>query len=142
MNQAEILKRLLAEYRLKGGDLGNLGAATTYLNTHKPAGTGRVNEVICGALVRRMGVPVAFASKPTPAPPPAPVEPAPVVVASQTVTFPEVMLQEPVAVYEAPPAPPEPQPLPESGQVPMRNPVVETKKPSLFDRMKFWRKKK
>ena len=155
MNQAEILKRLLAEYRHKGGDLGNVAAASVYINAHKPAGVGRVNEVICAAIVKQMGVKAAPPAKPakpmldvTPLVEPAP---APVVIATRTVVFPEAMPAKPVAVYfEAPPAAPEPpapappKPIenkqPDPAEVAPTAPLIA--KARWMDRLKFWKKKK
>jgi len=165
MNQAEILKRLLAEYRHKGGDLGNVAAASVYINAHKPAGVGRVNEVICAAIIKQMGVKAAPPAKPAKpmldATPLVEPPPAPVVIATRTVVFPEAMPAKPVAVYfEAPPSLPEPEyaygepPLPPVPIEPSK--PIEKKQPDpvevtpatplivkarWMERMKFWKKK-
>jgi hypothetical protein len=69
MNQLEIIRHLLGDYRRTGGDTTDIAATTVYLNTHKPPGIGRINEHICAALLRHLGL----ATKPAPAaPPPAP----------------------------------------------------------------------
>jgi len=164
MNQAEILKRLLAEYRLKGGDLGDVAAATVYINLHKPAGIGRVNEVICGAIVRQMGIAPTPAAKPAKAmldTPPAPasvhhitpgktwprITSEPKVIAAKTVSFPAAMRGTPVALYSEKPA--EPVPKPAAAHVPPADIAppperIQAPKPkptSFLERLKFWKRK-
>jgi len=154
MNQAEIINRILADYWRKGGSMCNAAAATVYVNAHKPAGIGRINEVICRALMKEM-ITKRIQPKPvnpviTDTPPAAIIEPAPHVIASNTVTFPEVMPAKPVAVYhEAPetpeaPATPEPEPAPvqikDPAVIAQTREVVPPPKKSLWNKLKFWKK--
>lgn len=138
---------MLSEYRRTGGDLGNVASATSYLNARKPSGVGRINEVICGALIKQMGA-IPFKAM-TPDVPPV-VETAPIIIAANTVTLPEVMPQKPVAVYfESPPLPETPKPAePEPAPAQNRDPVVVAPsnesvtppKKSLLNKLKFWKK--
>lgn len=118
MNQTETLKSLLADYRAGGGNLADLDAASAYLNTYKPAGMGRVTPAICGALSRQPPM--------LPEAPPAISEPAPIVIATKTVTFPEVMRPKPQAVYFE--SPPQPEPMYDYGEPPL--PPVPASEPA------------
>lgn len=149
MQQTEILKSLLSNYVAEGGDVNDLVAATDYINQHKPPGCGRAKPVITHAIFRLMG---QQPTSPKPAKTMLYAEPAPAshIIASKTVTFPEVMPAKPVAVYRETastpetPAAPEPEPAPVQIKDPAttaqtREDVTPPKK-SLWNKLKFWKK--
>lgn len=154
MNQSDIIKGLLTNYINEGGDINDLEAAAAYCEQFKPAGSGRVNPVIAGAIFRLMGYrPTTPASAMTPEIPPAVVEPAATVIAAKTVTLPSAMSEQPVTVFQEvvvepdfgePPMPPMPvpAPAPEKQTDPAEPaPKAESPKPSWLNKLKFWKKK-
>lgn len=154
MNQAEIIKGLLVQYRDKGGDMTNAEAASAYVTAHKPQGVGRTSPVICAALIKQLPPPPMTDQAP---PPPA------IVIATATAPVPETV--EPFAVYreieqsESTPVAPVPAltaehretvhipvPPPKPEPVQKEPPPVEpaktgTKVKEWISKLKFWKKK-
>lgn len=158
MNQLEILKWVLADYRQQGGDLGDVAAATAYVQLHKPIGVGQVNEVICMAVLKQMGLTAILPKPMLTEAPPAVVEPAPAIAASEIITIPEIKvyneapaIPEPECAFVEPPAspvpfdPPKPvddkqadpvEPVPTKTPVPPATPVQT----SWLSKLMFWKK--
>jgi hypothetical protein len=95
MNQTSIIKELIIAYQLEGGNPADIAAVVVYVTAKKPAGIGRVNEVIVRAILKQLGVTIAKSQPMTEVPPPAIVETAPIVVDTSS-----LVSVDPVAAYD------------------------------------------
>ncbi len=81
MNQIETIRQLVVDYLKTGASTDDIGAVVAYINEHKPAGIGRVNEVICAAILQQIKTPDKIS------------------ISQATITMPEKERERPLAIY-------------------------------------------